>query len=129
MQAEIAAKLQEVANVPASFEVALGLGYIGQSYHVPVSVGAENHRDADGRESLARFADEYRRKYGYFYDDVPVELVTVHVTGQAGTETRAPARAGDAGRRCRGRGAGQARRLLGADRHPNILRSLLGATA
>jgi N-methylhydantoinase A len=38
---------------------------------------------------LARFADEYRGKYGYFYDDVPVELVTLHVTGVAGTETGA----------------------------------------
>jgi N-methylhydantoinase A len=38
---------------------------------------------------LARFANEYREKYGYFYDDVPVELVTVHVTGVAGTEARA----------------------------------------
>jgi N-methylhydantoinase A len=89
MQTEIAAKLQEVANVPASFEVALGLGYIGQSYHVPVSVGAETIATLTAESLLARFADEYRRKYGYFYDDVPVELVTVHVTGQADSEMRA----------------------------------------
>ena len=89
MQAEIAAKLQEVANVPASFEVALGLGYIGQSYHVPVSVGAETIATLTAGELLARFAAEYRGKYGYFYDDVPVELVTVHVAGVAGTESRA----------------------------------------
>jgi N-methylhydantoinase A len=89
MQAEIAAKLQEVANVPASFEVALGLGYIGQSYHVPVSVDAETIATLTAGDLLARFADEYRGKYGYFYDDVPVELVTVHVTGVADTETRA----------------------------------------
>ena len=38
---------------------------------------------------MARFADEYRGKYGYYYDDVPVELVTVHVTGAADSETRA----------------------------------------
>ena len=89
MQAEIAAKLQEVAHVPASFEVALGLGYIGQSYHVPVSVGAEIIATLTAGELLARFAAEYRGKYGYFYDDVPVELVTVHVAGVAGTESRA----------------------------------------
>jgi N-methylhydantoinase A len=88
MQAEIAAKLQEVENFPASFEVTLGLGYIGQSYHVPVSVDAENIAMLTVRDLLARFADEYRGKYGYFYDDVPVELVTVHVAGVAGTETR-----------------------------------------
>jgi N-methylhydantoinase A len=89
MQAEIAAKLQEVANVPASYEVALGLGYIGQSYHVPVSVGVETIAALTAGELLARFAAEYRGKYGYFYDDVPVELVTMHVAGVAGTETRA----------------------------------------
>ena len=89
MQAEIAAKLQEVENAPASFEVMLGLGYIGQSYHVPVSVDAENIATLTVGDLLARFADEYRGKYGYFYHDVPVELVTVHVTGVAGTETRA----------------------------------------
>jgi N-methylhydantoinase A len=89
MQAEIAAKLQEVANIPASFEVALGLGYIGQSYHVPVRVDAETIATLTAGELLARFATEYRGKYGYFYDDVPVELVTMHVAGVAGTETRA----------------------------------------
>jgi N-methylhydantoinase A len=89
MQAEIAAKLQEIANVPASYEVALGLGYIGQSYHVPVSVGVETIATLTAGELLARFATEYRGKYGYFYDDVPVELVTVHVAGVAGTESRA----------------------------------------
>jgi N-methylhydantoinase A len=89
MQAEIAAKLQEVANVPASYEVALGLGYIGQSYHVPVSVGVETIATLTAGELLARFAGEYRGKYGYFYDDVPVELVTVRVAGVAGTESRA----------------------------------------
>src|SRR5204863_378249 len=89
MQAEIATKLQEIANVPASYEVALGLGYIGQSYHVPVSVGVETIATLTAGELLARFAAEYRGKYGYFYDDVPVELVTVHVAGVAGTESRA----------------------------------------
>jgi N-methylhydantoinase A len=89
MQAEIAAKLQEVANVSATFEVALGLGYIGQSYHVPVSVDGETIATLTVGKILARFADEYRGKYGYYYDDVPVELVTVHVTGVADTETRA----------------------------------------
>ena len=89
MQTEIAAKLQEVENTPASFEVTLGLGYVGQSYHVPVRVDAEAIATLTVGDLLARFANEYRDKYGYFYDDVPVELVTVHVTGVAGTEARA----------------------------------------
>src|SRR6185436_18250702 len=57
MQAEIAAKLQEVANVSATFEVALGLGYIGQSYHVPVSVDGETIATLTVGKILARFAD------------------------------------------------------------------------
>jgi len=89
LQAEIAAKLHEVANTPARYEVALGLGYIGQSYHVPVSVDADTIETLTARDLLARFAAEYRGRYGYFYDDVPVELVTVHVTGVAGADTRA----------------------------------------
>ena len=124
MQAEIAVKLQEVANGPASFEVALGLGYIGQSYCVPVSVDAETIAALTAGKLLARFAAEYRGKYGYFYDDVPVELVTVHVAGVAGTETRALPElemAGGDASVCR---VDQARRLLGADWYPNILRSL-----
>ena len=71
----------------AIFDVTLGLGYIGQSYHVPVRVDADNVAALTHGELLARFADEYRRNYGYFYDDVPVELVTLHVAGVAGTET------------------------------------------
>ena len=89
LQAEIAAKLQEVANTPACYEVALGLGYVGQSYHVPVSVDARSIAALTARDLLARFAAKYRGRYGYFYDDVPVELVRVHVTGVAGADTRA----------------------------------------
>jgi len=38
---------------------------------------------------LADFAAAYRGKYGHYYDDVPVELVNVHVTGVAGADSHA----------------------------------------
>ena len=45
--------------------------------------------------SFWRLCGRVSDKYGYYYDDVPVELVTVHVTGVAGRDPR-PARARDA---------------------------------
>jgi N-methylhydantoinase A len=86
MQHEIAAKLREVdAHIPR-FDVALGLGYIGQSYHVPVGVTPDRIGMLTAKELLTAFAGIYRGKYGYYYDDVPVELVTVYVSGVAGAE-------------------------------------------
>jgi N-methylhydantoinase A/oxoprolinase/acetone carboxylase beta subunit len=77
-------RLAEVGPAAPRFEVALGLGYIGQSYHVPVPVAADRIAALTRDEVLQAFAAVYREKYGYFYDDVPVELVSVHVTGIAG---------------------------------------------
>jgi N-methylhydantoinase A len=76
-------RLAEVGPGPPRFEVALGLGYIGQSYHVPVPVAADRIAALTRDELLQAFAAVYRDKYGYFYDDVAVELVSVHVTGIA----------------------------------------------
>jgi N-methylhydantoinase A len=74
-------RLAEVGATPPRFEVALGLGYIGQSYHVPVPVAADRIAALTRDELLQGFAAVYRAMYGYFYDDVPVELVSVHVKG------------------------------------------------
>ena len=86
---EIVAKLCKVDATAPTFEVTLGLGYVGQSYHVPVGVDAERIAALTVDELLAGFAATYRGKYGYYYDDVPVELVAVHVTGVAGTDSYA----------------------------------------
>jgi N-methylhydantoinase A len=92
-------RLAEVGPAPPRFEVALGLGYIGQSYHVPVPVAADRIAALTREEVLQAFAAVYREKYGYFYDDVPVEIVSVHVTGIAGDRApvlpAAPLRGGD----------------------------------
>src|SRR5262249_19520125 len=76
-------RLAEGGSVAPRFEVALGFGYTGQSYHVSVP-GLADRIARPGRAGLLRgFAGLYRAKYGYFYADVPVELVSVHVTGIA----------------------------------------------
>jgi N-methylhydantoinase A len=57
---------------------AVDVGYIGQSYQVTVPVD-------DGLDRQAiwdRFAARYREKYGYFYDDVPAEVVNLRVLGE-----------------------------------------------
>ena len=89
MQEEIAVKLREVDAGNPRYEVALGLGYIGQSYDVPISVVPDGIATLTANELLKAFAATYRGKYGYYYDDVPVELVTVHVTEVAGAEVDA----------------------------------------
>jgi N-methylhydantoinase A len=88
LRGEIAAKLKEVESGVARFELSLGLGYIGQSYHIAVAVDADNVAQLTAEDLLARFAQAYRGKYGYFYDDIPVELVTVHVSGATGSASR-----------------------------------------
>ena len=61
------------------FARGVDVGYIGQSYQVtvPLDDGAVD------REALwERFAALYREKYGYFYDDVPAEIVNLRVLGE-----------------------------------------------
>jgi N-methylhydantoinase A len=95
---DIAARLAEVETSAPRFEVTLGLGYIGQSYYVPVAVDAARLGTLTREDLLADFAAAYRGRYGHYYDDVPVELVNVHVTGVAGADSHAmPAVAANGG--------------------------------
>jgi N-methylhydantoinase A len=89
IRGEIAARLTEVETGAPTFEVTLGLGYVGQSYHVPVGVDPARVATLTSERLLADFAAAYRAKYGHYYDDVPVELVNVHVTGVAGADGHA----------------------------------------
>jgi N-methylhydantoinase A len=86
---EITARLAEVETSAPTFEVTLGLGYVGQSYHVPVGIDAARLASLTSDQLLSAFAAAYRARYGYYYDDVPVELVNVHVTGLAGADGHA----------------------------------------
>jgi N-methylhydantoinase A len=79
----IAARLAEVQPGSAPlFDVALDVGYIGQGYQVAVPVPTDGLSTLTPAAVLARFADVYRAKYGYFYDDVPAELVNLRVSGR-----------------------------------------------
>jgi N-methylhydantoinase A len=64
-----------------TFARAVDVGYMGQGYQVTIAVDeapAALERDALWR----RFAEVYREKYGYFYDDVPAELVSLRLSGR-----------------------------------------------
>jgi len=78
------------------FRRALDVGYIGQSYQVTVPLEGR----PDGDNVFEMFARLYREKYGYFYEDVPTEIVNLRVLGDiagAGLElTALPAGDGEA---------------------------------
>jgi len=63
------------------FRRAVDVGYIGQGYQVTIAI--DDSPASLGRAALwRRFAEIYREKYGYFYDDVPAELVNLRLSGQ-----------------------------------------------
>jgi N-methylhydantoinase A/oxoprolinase/acetone carboxylase beta subunit len=67
------------------FTRAVDVGYIGQGYQV--TIAADDRPASLGREALwPRFAEVYREKYGYFYDDVPAELVNLRLSGRLAEE-------------------------------------------
>ena len=90
-EAATGALLEEMADRVAALLARLGaegelrfrrgidVGYVGQSYQVTVPLdGAVVDREAVWRS----FAALYREKYGYFYDDVPAEIVNLRVLGE-----------------------------------------------
>jgi N-methylhydantoinase A/oxoprolinase/acetone carboxylase beta subunit len=72
----------EPGETPA-FARAVDVGYVGQGYQVTVAVDGE--RASLGADQLWRsFAAVYRERYGYFYDDVPAEVVNLRLSGSLG---------------------------------------------
>jgi N-methylhydantoinase A len=85
MKEAIASRLAEAApGASPEFVVTLEVGYIGQGYQVPVPIGPQQLAGLTPASLLAAFAEVYRGKYGYYYDDVPAELVNILVAGYAG---------------------------------------------
>ena len=85
MKQAIAERLAEAApGARPDWVVTLEVGYIGQGYQVPVPVSDQQLAALTPASLLAAFAEVYRAKYGYYYDDVPAELVNILVAGQAG---------------------------------------------
>jgi N-methylhydantoinase A len=85
MKGLIAERLAEAApGSTPQFRVTLEIGYIGQGYQVAVPVSEKQLAGLETGWLLAAFAEVYRAKYGYYYGDVPAELVNVLVAGHAG---------------------------------------------
>jgi N-methylhydantoinase A/oxoprolinase/acetone carboxylase beta subunit len=63
------------------FERSADLSYSGQGYYVTVPTTDLGSR-VSAHALWTRFAELYRDKYGYFYEDVPGELVALRVNGQ-----------------------------------------------
>jgi N-methylhydantoinase A/oxoprolinase/acetone carboxylase beta subunit len=73
------------AGGAVAFARAVDVGYIGQGYQVTLAI--DNAPESLGRAGLwRRFAETYREKYGYFYDDVAAELVNLRLSGRIGEE-------------------------------------------
>ena len=79
MEEEIGFSLDGIDTVgKRSYWREVDVGYIGQSYQV--TVGIEDQ--FDGAMLQQHFAALYREKYGYFYADVPAEIVNLRVRGE-----------------------------------------------
>ena len=85
MKQAIAERLAEAApGAEPKWGVILEIGYIGQGYQVPVPMSEQELGALTPEALLTGFAAVYREKYGYYYDDVPAELVNILVAGYAG---------------------------------------------
>jgi N-methylhydantoinase A/oxoprolinase/acetone carboxylase beta subunit len=101
METEIARFLADVEpGGVVTFTRGVDVCYIGQGYTVTVGLDGLPLASVTGDELWRRFAEVYREKYGYFYDDVPAEVVSLRASGRvAGREFALqpmPARSGDA---------------------------------
>ncbi len=81
LEAEAAAVVRQAApGVSMVFARAADMCYAGQGHQIRVDLapGSFDHDDV-----CARFAREYRARYGYTYDDLEVQVVTLRVTAAA----------------------------------------------
>ena len=90
MEGEVAGLLSEVdPSGEVSFDRWADVRYIGQGYQIRVSVPDAGITHMTRETMWELFTREYQAKYGYFYDDVPGELVNLGVRGQvAGHELK-----------------------------------------
>lgn len=84
LEREATVVVREAApEAPVVFSRAADICYAGQGHQIRVVLG-------DGPEGLTRgaigerFLTEYRARYGYTYEDLEIELVTLRVTARAG---------------------------------------------
>jgi N-methylhydantoinase A len=86
LEAEAAAVVHEAApGLPVDFARAADICYAGQGHQIRVPLGPGVA--GLGRDEVAeRFSREYRARYGYRYEDLAVELVTLRVLATARRE-------------------------------------------
>jgi N-methylhydantoinase A len=83
METGILHSLAEVEkDAPTEIVRAVDVCYIGQGYTVTVGLEGLAPDQVTGAELWDRFARVYRAKYGYFYDDVPAEVVSLRANGR-----------------------------------------------
>ncbi len=82
MEGEVADLLKKVdPDAEVHFDRSVDVCYIGQGYQIPIQLFEGEIAEELASTVWERFAEEYRAKYGYFYDDVPVEVVNLSVRG------------------------------------------------
>jgi len=109
LEVEAAAVVGRAApGAPVAFDRAADMCYAGQGHQIRVALAPAGVEIGD---VARRFVAEYGARYGYTYDDLPVEVVTLRVTARAGGRAgaapggpaAAPAPGGDAGAALKGR--------------------------
>ena len=82
MEREAEDLLREVdSQGDVQFIRSLEICYVGQGFQITVALPERDVTAISPEDLWARFAEEYRDKYGYFYDDVPAEVVDLRVRG------------------------------------------------
>jgi N-methylhydantoinase A/oxoprolinase/acetone carboxylase beta subunit len=81
MESELEQVLREVQpRGDVRFTRSADVGYVGQGYQV--NVVTDDLSVSPGDQLWRKFGETYRAKYGYFYDDVPAEVVNLRINGQ-----------------------------------------------
>ena len=82
MEREAAGLLEQVdPNGQVQFDRSVDICYIGQGYQIQMTLANDDLTEQIGDTLWERFGQEYRGKYGYFYDDVPSEVANLRVRG------------------------------------------------
>jgi N-methylhydantoinase A len=92
LEREAAAVVTHAApGATVAFARAADICYAGQGHQIRVALGAGG---LDRDDIARRFLAEYRARYGYTYDDLQVEVVTLRVIASAEPESAPTARPG-----------------------------------
>ncbi|MSP67612.1 MAG: hydantoinase/oxoprolinase family protein [Alphaproteobacteria bacterium] len=84
MAEEIRGHLAAVETGAAvTFQASADIGYAGQGYQIRVPLAGMDAASLTEARLASGFAQHYRSRYGYFYDDVPVEVVHLRLSGHA----------------------------------------------